>query len=86
MKPETHTTEDVQLLYYQEIHWREECARLSMIIGENVQNIHRLKKELGKIASLPHGMPRDDHGAGSYYQEKLSIAQGIAERALLGEL
>ena len=41
-----------------------------------------IRKALERIDSIKHSIPRDDDGAGMFYQARLSIAQDIAQTAL----
>lgn len=59
-----------------------EITKLQILVGQGIQIEHRLRIALDKIINIAHSMPRDEHGAGQFYQARLSIAQEIAEKAI----
>lgn len=52
------------------------------VISELKARVEKLREALGRIDKIQHSMPRDEHGAGEFYQARLSVAQDIANAAL----
>lgn len=44
--------------------------------------VEKLREALARIDKIQHSMPRLEHGAGEFYQARLSVAQDIASAAL----